>query len=196
MLASIQASRSRAVALRELVAAFASRRRPAVLALDGVHLLRKKGCGDVVASLAFHVPDGSTVAVAGRALPRGPIAGLRSEGRLFEVGREELALTRRDSERLVRGLGVELRADELDELTELTEGWPAGDYLAALALKDGGTGQSVPGGDDLFVSDYLDFELLSRLGAEDVRFLTRTSVLDAMCGPLCDAALESEGSGR
>ncbi len=196
VLASIQASRSRAVALRELVAAFASRRRPAVLALDGVHLLRKKGCGDVVASLAFHVPDGSTVAVAGRALPRGPIARLRSEGRLFEVGREELALTRRDSERLVRGLGVELRADELDELTELTEGWPAGVYLAALALKDGGTGQSVPGGDDRFVSDYLDFELLSRLGAEDVRFLTRTSVLDAMCGPLCDAALESEGSGR
>ena len=96
----------------------------------------------------------------------------------------------------MRGLGVELGADELDELTELAEGWPAGVYLAALALKDGGAGPSVPGGDDRFVSDYLDFELLSRLGAEDVRFLTRTSVLDAMCGPLCDAALESEGSAR
>ena len=196
MLASIRGEQEPAVALRELVAAFALARRPAVLALDGVHLLRKKGCGDVVASLALHVPDGSTVALAGRALPRGPIARLRAEGGLFEVGSEELALTRRDSERLVRGLGVELGADELDELTELAEGWPAGVYLAALALKDGGAGASMPGGDDRFVSDYLDFELLSRLGAEDVRFLTRTSVLDAMCGPLCDAALESEGSGR
>ena len=54
----------------------------------------------------------------------------------------------------------------------------------------------VPGGDDRFVADYLDFEILSRLSAKDVRFLTRTSVLDAMCGPLCDAVLETEGSGR
>ena len=111
---------------------------------------------------------------AGRSL-----ACVRKAG-CFEVEREELALTRRDSERLVRGLGVELGADELDELTELAEGWPAGVYLAALALKDGDAGRAVPGGDDRFVSDYLDFELLSRLGAEDVRFLIRTSVLDAL----------------
>ena len=195
-LASIRARRSPAVAQRELVAAFTSLRRPAVLVLDEAHLIRKKGCADVVATLALHVPDGSTLALAGRALPRGPIARLRAGGSLFEVGREALALTRRETERLVRGLGVELEAEELDELSERAEGWPTGVYLAALALKDGGAGASVPGGDDRFVSDYLDFELLSRLGAKDVRFLTRTSVLDVLCGPLCDAVLESEGSGR
>ena len=196
VLASIRGRRSPAVALRELVAAFVSLRHPVVLALDGAHLIRKKGCADVVASLALHVPDGSTVALAGRALPRGPIARLRAGGGVFEVGSEELALTRRETERLVRGLGVELEAEELDELTERAEGWPTGVYLAALALKDGGAGASMPGGDDRFVTDYLDFELLTRLGANDVRFLTRTSVLDSMCGPLCDTVLESEGSGR
>ena len=195
-LASIRARRSPAVAVRELVAAFTSLRRPAVLVLDGADLIRKKGCADLVAALALHVPDGSTLALAGRALPRGPIARLRAGGSLFEVGREALALTRRETERLVRGLGVELEAEELDELSERAEGWPTGVYLAALALKDGGAGASMPGGDDRFVTDYLDFELLSRLGPKDVRFLTRTSVLDAMCGPLCDTILESEGSGR
>jgi LuxR family maltose regulon positive regulatory protein len=195
-LASIRARRSPAVAVRELVAAFASLRRPAVLVLDGAHLIRKKGCADLVAALALHVPDGSTLALAGRALPRGPIARIRAGGSLFEVGREALALTRRETERLVRGLGVELEAEELDELSERAEGWPTGVYLAALALKDGGASASMPGGDDRFVTDYLDFELLSRLGPKDVRFLTRTSVLDAMCGPLCDTVLESAGSGR
>ncbi len=196
VLASIRACRSPAVARRELLAAFVSLRQPVVLALDGAHLICKKGCADVVATLALHVPDGSTVALAGRALPRGPIARLRAGGGLFEVGSDELALTRRETERLVRGLGVELEAEELDELTDRAEGWPTGVYLAALALKDGGAGASMPGGDDRFVTDYLDFELLTRLGANDVRFLTRTSVLDSLCGPLCDTVLESEGSGR
>ena len=86
VLASIRARRSPAVALRELVAAFTSLRRPAVLVLDEAHLIRKKGCADVVAALALHVPDGSTLALAGRALPRGPLARLRAGGGLFEVG--------------------------------------------------------------------------------------------------------------
>lgn len=196
VLASIRARRSPAVAVRELVDAFASLSRPAVLVLDGAHLIRKNGCAEIVAALALHVPNGSTLALAGRALPRGPIARLRAGGSLFEVGSEALALTRRDTERLARGLGVELDADRLDELAERSEGWPTGVYLAALALKNGDVGASVPGGDDRFVSEYFDFELLSRLGAKDIRFLTRTSVLDVMCGPLCDAVLESEGAAR
>ncbi len=194
--ASIRARRSPAVALRELVAAFGSLREPAVLVLDGADLIRKKGCADVVASLALHVPVGSTLALAGRALPRGPLARLRAGGSVFELGSEHLAFTRRETERLVRGLGVELDAQQLDELDGRAEGWPTGVYLAALALKDGGGGASLPGGDDRFVTDYLDFELLARLDPKDVRFLTRTSVLDSMSGPLCDAVLESEGSAR
>jgi hypothetical protein len=65
-------------------------------------------------------------------------------------------------------------------------------YLAALSLRVGGSGATEVmtfRGDDRFVADYLRLELLSRLTAADVRFLTRTSVLDRMCGGLCDAVL-------
>jgi LuxR family maltose regulon positive regulatory protein len=51
-------------------------------------------------------------------------------------------------------------------------------------------------GDDRLVDDYLWFELLSRLPARQVSLLTRTAVLDRMCGPLCDAVLGASGSGR
>jgi LuxR family transcriptional regulator, maltose regulon positive regulatory protein len=193
---SIRSRRSLRPALRDLASILASLRAPVVLALDGVHILRSKGCGEVLAALALDVPRGSTVVLAGRSLPRGPVATLRARGGLHEVGIEELVLTRRDAEKLLRGLEVEVEQREIDELVNRAEGWPAGVYLAALALKDGRPGMVVPGGDDRFVSDYLDFELLSRLSAKDVSFLTRTSVLDALSGPLCDAVLESEGSGR
>ncbi len=51
-------------------------------------------------------------------------------------------------------------------------------------------------GDDRFVSDYFRSELLSRLPAEEARFLTHTSVLDRMCGGLCDAVLGTTRVGR
>ncbi|HEV8166552.1 MAG TPA: LuxR C-terminal-related transcriptional regulator, partial [Actinomycetota bacterium] len=50
--------------------------------------------------------------------------------------------------------------------------------------------------DDRFIVDYLNSELLSRLPSRQVSFLTRTAVLDRMCGPLCDAVLDTTGSDR
>ena len=80
-----------------------------------------------------------------------------------------------------------------------TEGWPAGLYLAALSLQAGGTspgGVDDFNGDDRFVSDYFRYELLSRLPKAETQFLLYTSVLDGMCGALCDAVLETTGSAR
>ena len=83
------------------------------------------------------------------------------------------------------------------ELHRRTEGWPAGLYLAALYLREGGpfAGAAVSfGGDDRLVSEYMESEFLSRISARQRVFLTRTAVLERMGGPLCDAALEMGGS--
>ena len=45
------------------------------------------------------------------------------------------------------------------------------------------------------VRDYLGEELLDRQPDDLVRFLTRTSILDTLSGPVCDAVLEVGGSG-
>ena len=195
-LAFVRARRGPGPALRELIAAFRSLECSTVLVLDDVHMLRSKGSADVVGAFALHVPNGSAVVLAGRSAPRASLAQVRVRGGLFEVGAEELALSRRDSKRLLRGLGVELAPAAVDDLLRVTEGWPVGVYLAGLALRDGKPSGAVPGGDDRFVTDYLEFEVLSRLDGDDVRFLTHTSVLDELSGPLCDAVLDQEGSGR
>ena len=75
------------------------------------------------------------------------------------------------------------------ELNERTEGWPAGLYLAALYLREGGPLASAVfsfGGDDRLVSDYMESEFLSRISRQQRAFLTRTAVLERMCGPLCE----------
>ena len=89
--------------------------------------------------------------------------------------------------------------DALSELTERTEGWPAGLYLAALSLQAGAPSPAAAAGfsgGDRFVSEYFRFELLSRLPPAEAEFLKYTSVLDRMCGGLCDAVLETTRSAH
>ena len=85
----------------------------------------------------------------------------------------------------------------MTELHRRTEGWAAGLYLAALYLREGGSPGSAAGafgGDDRFVSEYVESEFLARVSQQQRAFLTRTAVLERMCGPLCDAVLGMPGS--
>ena len=99
----------------------------------------------------------------------------------------------------MRAAGASLADEDLDAVLERTEGWPAAVYLVALALRDAGEG---PGsavrvsGDDRDLVDYLSAELLTRLPPERLSFLLRTSVLDRISAPLCDAILGRQDSAQ
>ena len=126
-----------------------------------------------------------------------PLGALRARGLALEIGPDELRLDERAARRLLRAAGLDLARTEVAELTEHAEGWTAGLYLAAISAKASGAGvEGATGfrGDDYFLADYLRSELLSRLPPDELRFLTRTAVLDRMAGPLCDAVLESTDS--
>ena len=180
-----------------LGSAFSSMTSPVVLVLDDVHRLRNPECRAALSVLADHVPDGSRLALAGRAGPPLRIARLRAEGKIMEIGPADLSLTREEASSLLRDAGLALAEDDVAELHKRTEGWPAGLYLAALYLREGGplAGAVVSfGGDDRLVSEYMESEFLTRISARQRVFLTRTAVLERMGGPLCDAVLGVGGS--
>ena len=172
---------------------------PVVLILDDVHTLRNRECQAALSVLADHVPGGSRLAMAGRSQPPLRVARLRAEGRILEIGPSDLSLDRDEASLLLRGADVVVGEDDVTELHRRTEGWPAGLYLAALYLRAGGplAGAAASfGGDDRLVSEYVEAELLARISHRHRVFLTRTAVLERMCGPLCDAVLEAAGSAR
>jgi len=180
-----------------LGSAFSSMTSPVVLVLDDVHLLRNLECRSALSVLADHVPDGSQLVFAGRAQPPLRVARLRAEGKITEIGPRDLSFAREEASSLLRAAGVALGQEEMAELHDRTEGWPAGLYLAALYLREGGPLASATvsfGGDDQLVSEYMESEFLSRISLRQRAFLTRTAVLERMCGPLCDAVLQVSGS--
>ena len=180
-----------------LGSAFSSMTSPVALVLDDVHTLHNSECRAALAALADHVPAGSQLALAGRAGPPLRIARLRAEGRILEIGPEALSLTCDEASSLLRDAEVALGEDEVAELHRRTEGWPAGLYLAALYLREGGPLASAAvsfGGGDRLVSEYMESEFLARISSRQRVFLTRTAVLERMSGPLCDAVLQLPGS--
>jgi LuxR family transcriptional regulator, maltose regulon positive regulatory protein len=182
-----------------LAAHVASRESPFVLVLDDVDLLESKDSLAIVATLIENLPSRSMAALAGRRLPKLPIASFRVGGPLLEFGPYELALSRREGEMLLRACSVDLDDEAVGELLERTEGWAAGIYFAAVAARDRPSsgdpnGEGQISGDDRYLADYIDGECMSEVSPDLLEFLRRTSVLEEMSGPLCDAVLERTGS--
>jgi LuxR family transcriptional regulator, maltose regulon positive regulatory protein len=180
-----------------LGSAFWSMTTPVLLVLDDVHLLRNTECRAALSVLGDHVPPGSRLVLAGRNEPPLRIARLRAEGRILEISLGDLALDQAEAAALLREAGLELDADQVAELHRRTEGWPAGLYLAALYLREGGRlGMAAVSfaGDDRLVSQYMEAEFLARISARHREFLTRTAVLERMSGSLCEAVLGAPGA--
>jgi LuxR family maltose regulon positive regulatory protein len=176
-----------------LAAAFASMASPVVLVLDDVHLLHNSECLAAVSTLAEEVPGGSQIVLAGRAPPPVRIARLRAEDRLLEVGPADLSMTVDEAAAVLAEARVALGADDVAVLHERAEGWPVGLYLAALYLREGGSVSQAAvsfSGDDRVVSEYMESEFLEKTPAHQRAFLTRSSALQRMSGPLCEAALD------
>jgi LuxR family maltose regulon positive regulatory protein len=187
-----------AAAVPRLAATLAARS-PIVLVLDDANLLHSRAALEAVEALIDDEAEGSMVVLSGRSMPRLPLAPLRARGALLELGSDDLALTPREARMLLRATGVRLSEARTDELIEQCEGWAAALYLAAISIRDGRESGREPAslhGDDRYLADYFRSEYLSHLRPGPLRFLRRTSLLERLNGPLCDAVLCDEGSAR
>jgi LuxR family maltose regulon positive regulatory protein len=180
-----------------LGAALASMSSPVALVLDDVQVLHDAECRAALPVLAGHVPDGSQLVLAGRDEPPLPVPRLRAAGKIAEIGPGDLALTLAEAASLLLEAGIILDPDEVAELHRRTEGWPAGLYLAAMTLREGGSLAEAAAsftGEHQLVREYMQSEFLARIPARQRVFLTRSAVLERMCGPLCEAVLDEPGA--
>lgn len=179
------------------VSAVASVQPPVTVLLDQAEAVTNRQCLNTIAEFALRLPPGWQLGLASRTVVPLPTARLRAQGGILEVTADDLSMGPREADSLLKGAGVEADEASVRDLLQRTEGWPAGLYIAALALKSGSRNSDVGftfTGDDVYMGDYLRSELLDRISGAEASFLIRTSVLDRMCGPLCDAILEETGS--
>ncbi|MGB6571234.1 MAG: LuxR C-terminal-related transcriptional regulator, partial [Trebonia sp.] len=179
------------------VSAVASVQPPVTVLLDQAEAVTNRQCLNTIAEFALRLPPGWQLGLASRTAVPLPTARLRAQGGILEVTADDLSMGPREADSLLKGAGVEADEASVRDLLQRTEGWPAGLYIAALAIKSGSRNSDVGftfTGDDVYMGDYLRSELLDPVSGAEASFLIRTSVLDRMCGSLCDAILEETGS--
>ena len=168
------------------------------LILDDFHRLSSVPARASVRWFIDHAPPGFQLVLASRTEPALPIAALRAHGELLELRADDLRFTCGEADAFLNGrLGLGLAREDVEGLVGKAEGWPAGLYLAALSLQQAADRHALVrrfGGSNRHVIDFLVTEVLEAHDLPAQALMLRTSVLERLSGPLCDAVLEQEGS--
>jgi len=166
-----------------------------ILVLDDYHLIDSPPVDQALTFLLEHLPPQMHLVIASREDPSLPLARLRARSQLTELRAADLRFTPAEAaEFLNQVMGLNLSTEDIAALEARTEGWIAGLQLAAISMQDR---EDIPSfiksftGSHHFVMDYLVEEVLGQQPESVQIFLLRTSILDRMCGPLCDAVLVS-----
>ncbi|GAP18872.1 LuxR C-terminal-related transcriptional regulator [Levilinea saccharolytica] len=174
---------------------------PFVFVLDDYHTIDSKPVDQALAFLIEHLPQQMHLVITTREDPDLPLARLRARDQLTELRAADLQFTQAEAaEFLNRVMGLNLSVEGIAALETRTEGWIAGLQLAALSMQgrsDTASFIQTFTGSNRYVLDYLVEEVLRQQTEAVQIFLLRTSILERMCGPLCEAVLcKPAGSGQ
>jgi LuxR family transcriptional regulator, maltose regulon positive regulatory protein len=166
-----------------------------VLVLDDVHLIAEASIHEALTFLLDHLPPRLHFMLAGRTEPPLPLARYRARHELLELRTEDLQFQVEETSAFLNSLmELDLAENEIVSLHTQMEGWVTGFQLVSLTMRR--QHQVAPlslSGRHRFIADYLSEDVLLHLTEESRRFLLKTSILDRLCGSLCDAVTGTLG---
>jgi len=178
--------------LTTLINQITGRMEPLVLVLDDYHVIETPAIHESLAFLIGHMPPQLHLVIAGRADPPLPLARLRGRGQVNELRSSDLRFTLGESGVFLNeSMGLHLSDDSIAALESRTEGWIASLQMAAVSMQ--GRNNALDfieafSGTHHYIMDYLLEEVLERQEVSVREFLLKTSILERLSGPLCDAA--------
>lgn len=165
---------------------------PIVLVLDDTHELTHAAAVGALRALVQLAPQTTTLTLIGRHAPPLDLARRKLQGDVLEIGTEQLKLSAAEAESALDAVGGPA-GPTTALVIERCEGWAAGVVMAAMALRDGASGDVITGRHRL-VADYLVEEVLSHLDPEVETFLVESAVLDHFSADDLNSVLQRDDS--
>jgi len=167
-----------------------------IFVIDDYHVIDSKPIDDILTFLIENQPPNMHLVIATREDPMLPVAKLRAKAQLTEIRADNLCFTEDEAADFFKQvMGLNISEEDIHTLEERTEGWIAGLQLAALSIqsqKDIDSFIKSFSGSHHFILDYLVEEVLNRQTKDIQNFLLHTSILERLCGSLCDAVLSDK----
>jgi LuxR family maltose regulon positive regulatory protein len=170
-----------------------------VLVLDDFHLINSEAVINIVLYLIEHLPNQKHLVLITRIDPPLPLSRLRVRNQLVDIRADQLRFNLDEIPTFLNSMmGLTLSSEDLSAMEARTEGWIAGLHLAALSMQNNkniNAFVSAFTGSHHYVMDYLVEEVLRVQPKKVSDFLLQTSVLDHMCGPLCEFVIKKNEDG-
>jgi LuxR family maltose regulon positive regulatory protein len=168
------------------------------LVLDDYHLITESKVHDSLIFFLDHLPSQMHLIISSRSDPPWPLARLRARRKMIEIRAEELRFSNQEVATFLNSvMKLGLSTNNVVALEKRTEGWIVGLQMAALSMqKQSDLSGFIRAftGTNRFILDYLLEEVLNHQSPDIQEFLLKTSILDQMTTPLCDAVLGSSNS--
>jgi LuxR family maltose regulon positive regulatory protein len=167
------------------------------IVLDDYHVIEANTIHETLTFLIDHLPDNMHLVITSRVDPPLPVSRLRVRDQLTEIRANDLRFTAQEAATfLSQVMGLNLSAEDVALLETRTEGWIAGLQIAALSMQGH---NDIPGfiqafsGSHRHILGYLAEEVINQQSESTLKFLLQTSLLDRLCGPLCEAVTGDPG---
>lgn len=171
---------------------------PFALVLDDYQFITGPEVNEALTFILEHLPSHVHLVIASRVDPAMPLHRLRAAQRLLEIRTENLRFTVDEANSFMNiVMGLRLSKEDISTLNAGTEGWIVGLQMAALSMQgitDCSAFIQAFSGSNRYILEYLIEEVLDRQPESLQAFLLRTSILDRLCGPLCDSVLAEADS--
>ncbi|UCC76197.1 MAG: hypothetical protein JSW37_11875, partial [Anaerolineales bacterium] len=169
-----------------------------VLILDDLHMIANQQIHDGLVFLLDNLPPQMHLVLSTRADPPWLLARMRARGDMTELRASDLRFSDKEAAAFLSdAMRLDLSPQDIDALEARTEGWIVGLQMAALSMRgrrDISAFIKAFSGTHRFILDYLVEEVLDQQSPAIQEFLLRTSILERLTGPLCDAVAEGENS--
>src|SRR5512144_252050 len=165
---------------------------PWLIVLEDYHYVTSPVVHQLVEFLIENAPDGLHLIISTRVDPPLALARLRARGQLAELRSSALRFREEEVARWMQSNLPSLTAENLNLLSEKTEGWIAAlqiirSSLSERDLQDMNSMLAGLSGSQQFIFDYLAEEVFKRLQEDVQKFLLRTAVLQQMDAAACNA---------
>lgn len=166
------------------------------LVFDDFQVIENPAVLQGISFLLKYQPPKLHLMIASRSEPEIDLAFVRAKGQVMEVGADELRFTDAEiAQYFQQAAGLQLSLETVEALEERTAGWITSLQMAAISLRN----QSDPSmliahlqGRPHHLARFLAEEVLDRQPEEIRQFLLRSSILDSLTGPLCEAVVNPD----
>jgi len=169
-----------------------------MIVLDDYNNITDVEVHESINNLIKYLPSQVHLVISSRVVPPFALSQLRGHGQLMEIGMADLRFSLIESRTFLNEvMKLGLSREEVVLLTLHTEGWISGLQMATILMRGGDNNATFIAnlkGTNKDIAAYFFDEVLAKQESHIITFLLKTSILDDLRAPLCNAITDREDS--